>query len=137
MLSLVGMPPLAGFMGKFFLIGGVLSAGFYGLVVILVINSAVSAGYYLRIAMLTFFGESSSTPALIRPEGRRGPRVVGAMIVAVGGLVIGGWPGNVVVRHAREAFEPVPAAAEARDAAEGADAAAAAALPVRVEDDAS
>ncbi len=109
MLTLVGMPPLAGFMGKFFLIGGVLSAGFYGLVVVLVINSAVSAGYYLRIAMLTFFGESSTTPAEILPAGRRGPRVAGALVAGLAGLLIGGLPGNSVVRNARQAFEPVAA----------------------------
>ncbi len=113
MLTLVGMPPLSGFMGKFFLIGGVLNAGFYGLVIVLVINSAISAGYYLRIAMLTFFGESSSAPAVILPEGRRGPRVVGAVIAGIAGLLIGGLPGNSVVRNAREAFEPVPAPASA------------------------
>ena len=120
MLTLVGMPPLAGFMGKFFLIGGVLNAGFYFLVVVLVINSAISAGYYLRIAMLTFFGESSNQPALILPEGRRGPRVVGAMVTGVAAVVIGGWPGNSVVRNAREAFEPAAFKAQAREAAEAA-----------------
>lgn len=128
MLTLVGMPPLAGFMGKFFLIGGVLSAGFYGLVVVLVINSAISAGYYLRIAMLTFFGESSQAPAEILPAGRRGPRVVGALVAGIAGLVIGGLPGNGVVQNAREAFEPLAAEAEAP-----ADAAPAAAV-ARVED---
>jgi len=107
MLSLVGMPPLAGFVGKFFLIGGVLSAGFYGLVVVLVINSAISAGYYLRIAMLTFFGESSNAPAEILPAGRHGPRVVGALVAGIAGLVVGGLPGNGIVKNARQAFEPV------------------------------
>jgi len=120
MLTLVGMPPLAGFMGKFFLIGGVLSAGFYGLVVVLVINSAISAGYYLRIAMLTFFGESSQAPAEILPAGRRGPRVVGALVAGIAGLVIGGLPGNGVVRNARAAFEPVAVDAATSPAAESA-----------------
>ena len=132
MLTLVGMPPLAGFMGKFFLIGGVLSAGFYGLAVVLVLNSAISAGYYLRIAMLTFFGESSSAPAQILPAGRRGPRVIGALVAGIAGLLVGGLPGNSVVKNAREAFDPV-----AVDASVNTPAVAAAAPPVARADDAA
>ena len=69
MLSLVGMPPLAGFLGKVYLIGGVFNAGYSVLAVVIVLNSAISAGYYLRIAMTCFFGEShgpvrSATPRL-------------------------------------------------------------------------
>ncbi len=60
MLSLVGMPPLAGFLGKVYLIGGVFEAGYGVLAVIIVINSAISAGYYLRIAMTCFFGETTA-----------------------------------------------------------------------------
>ena len=60
MLSLVGMPPLAGFLGKVYLIGGVFNAGYSVLAVVIVLNSAISAGYYLRIAMTCFFGESQA-----------------------------------------------------------------------------
>ena len=129
MLSLVGMPPLAGFAGKFFLIGGVLSAGFYGLVVVLVINSAISAGYYLRIAMLTFFGESSNAPAEILPAGRHGPRVVGALVAGIAGLVVGGLPGNGIVKNARQAFEPVAVEPSAAPEPAGVDSQASSAQP--------
>ncbi|MEE9403392.1 MAG: NADH-quinone oxidoreductase subunit N, partial [Algisphaera sp.] len=104
-LSLVGMPPLAGFLGKLYLIGGVFEAGFYGLVIVLVINSAVSAGYYLRIAMTTFFGTPNGPVAEVIPSGRRGPRVVGALLTVFAALIMGGWPANRMVRNTREAFK--------------------------------
>ncbi len=47
--SLIGIPLTVGFLGKIYLIRPALDAGMIGLVVITVINAAVSAGYYLRI----------------------------------------------------------------------------------------
>jgi NADH-quinone oxidoreductase subunit N len=48
LLSLIGIPPLAGFMGKYLLFLGAIEKGFLGLVIIAIIGSAVSVGYYFR-----------------------------------------------------------------------------------------
>lgn len=51
-LSLLGFPPLLGFFGKFYLFTSAISAGEVGLVVLLGLNSAIAAFYYLRLVGL-------------------------------------------------------------------------------------
>ncbi len=53
-LSFAGIPPLAGFFGKFYLLSALLKAHSSGLAVFIVLNSAISLFYYLRIAALAF-----------------------------------------------------------------------------------
>ncbi|GAA5481886.1 NADH-quinone oxidoreductase subunit N [Haloferula sargassicola] len=55
LLSLVGIPPLAGFAGKFLLFGAALDAGFGWLAVIAILNSAISLAVYLRIIHPVYF----------------------------------------------------------------------------------
>ncbi|WP_319774003.1 NADH-quinone oxidoreductase subunit NuoN [Breoghania sp.] len=57
MFSLAGIPPLAGFFGKFFVFRAAVEAEFYALAVIGVLASAVSAFYYLRIVKVMYFDE--------------------------------------------------------------------------------
>src|SRR5436853_3848328 len=54
MLSLGGIPPTAGFMGKFWLFSAAVDAGYYGLAVVGVLNSAVSLYYYARIVVFMY-----------------------------------------------------------------------------------
>lgn len=51
MLSLTGIPPLMGFTGKFYVFGAAVQAGYIWLAVIGVLNSAVSAYYYIRVVV--------------------------------------------------------------------------------------
>lgn len=55
MLSLAGIPPTAGFMGKFFVFGSALNAGLGWLAAIGVINSVISVFYYFRVIRPMFF----------------------------------------------------------------------------------
>ena len=57
MFSLIGIPPTAGFIGKFNLFMAAIDAGFTWLVVIAVIFTAISAYYYLRVVMNMFMEE--------------------------------------------------------------------------------
>jgi NADH-quinone oxidoreductase subunit N len=57
LLSLTGIPPLAGFAGKFYILSDAIKGGYYWLAVIGVINSAVAAYYYLRVLMYMYFKE--------------------------------------------------------------------------------
>jgi len=54
MISLGGIPPTAGFMGKVYVFGAALEAGLVPLVVIGVLNSVVSVFYYLRITVAMY-----------------------------------------------------------------------------------
>jgi NADH-quinone oxidoreductase subunit N len=54
MFSLAGVPPLAGFVGKLLVFRDAIQAGFVGLVIIAVLNSVVSAYYYLRVVVVMY-----------------------------------------------------------------------------------
>src|SRR6267142_2467112 len=58
--SLIGMPLTVGFMGKIFLIVPALRGGMTVLVIILVVNAAISAAYYLRIVATMFLRPAPS-----------------------------------------------------------------------------
>lgn len=61
LLSLVGIPPLAGFVGKFMLFGAAIDAQFTWLAVVAIINSVLSLAVYLRIIVPMYrAGESAS-----------------------------------------------------------------------------
>jgi NADH-quinone oxidoreductase subunit N len=57
MFSLIGLPPLAGFTGKFYLFASAVESGFIGLAVISVLNSALSVAYYLRVVVMLYMEE--------------------------------------------------------------------------------
>ena len=60
LLSLLGLPLTAGFIGKVMVFRAALNEGFYALVVIAVLNTAVSAYYYLRLIIVMFFRERTT-----------------------------------------------------------------------------
>jgi len=68
LLSLVGIPPTAGFVGKFYLFGAAVRSGYVWLAVIGVLNSAAAAYYYLRIIVNMYMREPEGTPAVVMPS---------------------------------------------------------------------
>ena len=60
MLSLAGIPPFAGFFGKFYIFMAALEAKLFYLAVLGVLSSVISAFYYLRIIKIMYFDESKS-----------------------------------------------------------------------------
>jgi NADH-quinone oxidoreductase subunit N len=66
MLSLTGVPPTLGFVGKFYLFSVTIQGGFYGLALIGVLTSLVSAYYYLRVVVIMYMQGGE-------PEVRRAP----------------------------------------------------------------
>ncbi len=88
MLSLGGIPPTAGFMGKFWLFSAAIESGYVWLAVIGVLNSAVSLYYYIRIVVYMML---KNEPAGSEP--RQTPAMALAMGVAVvATLVLGVYP---------------------------------------------
>jgi NADH-quinone oxidoreductase subunit N len=88
MLSLGGIPPTAGFMGKFWLFGAAIDAGYVWLAVIGVLNSAISLYYYVRIVVFMYLKRETigSEPVMSAPLAL----VVGVAVVAT--LVLGIYP---------------------------------------------
>jgi len=70
LLSLVGVPPLAGFAGKLLLFGAAIDAGYTWLAVAAILNSVLSLAVYLRVVALMYrplAGGSASRLAVSRP----------------------------------------------------------------------
>ncbi len=89
LLSLVGIPPLAGFVGKFYLFGAAVQGGFVWLAVIAVLNSAIAAYYYLRVIVYMYMREAEGTGATWAPSFAGG---VALAVAAVGIVLLGVMP---------------------------------------------
>jgi NADH-quinone oxidoreductase subunit N len=88
MLSLGGIPPTAGFMGKLWLFGAAIDAGYVWLAVIGVLNSAISLYYYIRIVVFMYLKKET-----IGSEPRMSPALALALGVAVAAtLALGVYP---------------------------------------------
>jgi NADH-quinone oxidoreductase subunit N len=88
MLSLGGIPPTAGFMGKLWLFGAAIDAGYYWLAVIGVLNSAISLYYYIRVVVFMYLKKET-----IGSEPSASPSLTLALGVAIAAtLVLGVYP---------------------------------------------
>jgi len=90
MFALAGIPPTAGFVGKFYIFSAAVQAGYIWLAIIGVMNSLVSVYYYLRITVLMYMrpaeadlGPVAFTPALTAV----------LLVTALGVMFIGIFPG--------------------------------------------
>jgi NADH-quinone oxidoreductase subunit N len=88
MLSLGGIPPTAGFMGKFWLFSAAIESGYVWLAVIGVLNSAVSLYYYIRIVVYMMLKNEPTGS-----EPRQSPALAVVLGVAVAAtLLLGVYP---------------------------------------------
>ena len=92
MFSLTGIPPTAGFIGKFYLFSAAVKAGYTWLAVVAVVMSAISAYFYLRVVMYMYMREPEGELKLERSFGAQ--FVLGLTALAV--LVIGIMPAGLV-----------------------------------------
>jgi NADH-quinone oxidoreductase subunit N len=87
LLSLGGIPPTAGFMGKLYLFAAAVNAGYIWLVVVGVLMSAVSLYYYFRIVLQMYLrdGEGSEpAPLLAAPWTERAIYACAVLVLAIG-----------------------------------------------------
>jgi len=63
LVSLAGIPPTAGFIGKFYIFMAAVNGGMTWLAVVAVVFAAISAFYYLRIVMVMYMREPEGTVA--------------------------------------------------------------------------
>jgi NADH-quinone oxidoreductase subunit N len=89
--ALAGVPPFAGFIGKFSLLKAALAKGHLALVILAVVNSAIAVYYYLVIVREAFFRDAPN-PAAIRISGVT--RLVCGLLIA-GILALGLAPSRV------------------------------------------
>ncbi|MDZ7261371.1 MAG: NADH-quinone oxidoreductase subunit N [candidate division KSB1 bacterium] len=93
MFSLAGIPPTAGFMGKFYIFSAALKAGYLWLVIFAVINSLISVYYYLRVVVYMYMREPEKEPVFAKAV----PAVALALLIAVvGTLQLGIFPSTLM-----------------------------------------
>ena len=96
MVSLAGIPPTAGFIGKFYLFMAAVNAGLAWLAIVGLVFAAISAFYYLRIVMVMYMREPSSEQEL-HTRLILSPQISVALACAVAGVVLLGiFPGPLV-----------------------------------------
>lgn len=83
MFSMAGIPPMAGFFGKFFVFMAALNAELYVLAIIGAVSSVVSAFYYLRIIKIMYFDEAVEGFDKVETIGLRGVMIVSGLLTAV------------------------------------------------------
>ena len=107
MLSLLGFPGTAGFIGKWYILIAATSAGQNVLAAILVVTSVVSAGYYLPVIMAMYMKPEPIDAAHVDVVLDRWGRAAVAVIVA-GLLLFGVWPNRLfdLARSAGQSVRP-------------------------------
>lgn len=101
LFSLAGVPPAAGFIGKFYLFAGAIQKGYIWLAVIGVLNSAASAYYYLRIMVYMYMKEPTEEFEWVQVTAP----VTLALIIAVAGTLIPGVVPSVILQYAQMAVK--------------------------------
>lgn len=93
MLSMAGIPPTAGFVGKFYIFSAAIKSGYIGLAVIGVINSVISVFYYLRIMVIMYMKEPTRdfNPLTLSPL-----IVVAVVLSVIGTLHLGIFPSKIM-----------------------------------------
>ncbi len=92
LLSLAGIPPASGFMGKFTLFYSAASAGLFYLVLIGVVNSLLSVYYYLKVIIIMYSGSIDDTK-IFTPDT---PQIFALTVTAAFTLYLGIFPGNFI-----------------------------------------
>ena len=89
LLSFTGIPPLAGFVAKFYVFAAALNAGLVWLVVIAVLNSAASAYYYIGVIVAMYMQEGG---VAVEQMSRRPGLLISAAVGVAGVIALGVYP---------------------------------------------
>jgi NADH-quinone oxidoreductase subunit N len=93
MFSLAGIPPLAGFVGKFYIFSAAIKSGYVVLAVIGVINSVIAVYYYLRVTVAMYM----KPPAREFAPLSLSPYMIVALILSIWGTIhLGIFPARII-----------------------------------------
>jgi NADH-quinone oxidoreductase subunit N len=98
MLSLVGIPPLAGFIGKYYLFSAAIEQGYIWLVIVAVLTSVISLYYYLGVVRQMYFQTPTEGSSIMAS----GALKTALIICVIGVLLFGIYP-NIILDFARQA----------------------------------
>ena len=92
LLSLAGIPPLAGFVGKFYVFASAMEGRFFTLAVVAALNSAVAAFYYFKVVRLMYLAPATDPTPLAHPA----PLFAALILTLAGVLIMGLFPSPVI-----------------------------------------
>lgn len=101
LFSLAGMPPTAGFIGKFYLFSGAIQQGYIWLAIIGVLNSAASVYYYLRIMVFMYMKEPTEEFEWSQVTAP----IALSLLISVAGSLIPGVVPSLILQYAQEAVK--------------------------------
>jgi NADH-quinone oxidoreductase subunit N len=93
LMSLIGIPITGGFFAKFYVLNSTLKSGLVGLAIILVLNSAIGAYYYLRIIVMMYMREARGEVPVTRIPAAA---AIAMAICVAATLALGVFPGRVL-----------------------------------------
>ena len=96
MVSLAGIPPTAGFIGKFYVFMAAVESGLTWLAVVALIFAAVSAYYYMRVVMVMYMREPDAS-VVDAPQLVASPALSVVLVCAVAGVIFFGLFPNPLV----------------------------------------
>ncbi len=99
LLSLAGIPPMAGFVAKFYIFSSVMEVNQIGLAVVAVINSAIAAFYYFKIVRLMYLSHATHEEPLPQP-----PALVFSLLVLMLGVIILGILPDSLIQFTQTIF---------------------------------
>lgn len=102
MVSLAGIPPTAGFIGKFYVFMSAVQAGLTWLAVLALVFAAISAYFYLRLVMVMYMREPGAVTAL-SPRFVSSPALTIVLACAIAGVVFFGLYPDPIVNLATQA----------------------------------
>jgi NADH-quinone oxidoreductase subunit N len=106
MVSLAGIPPTAGFIGKFYLFLAAVKAGLTWLAVVAVLFAAISAYFYLRVVMVMYMREPEPSTEAV-PQFRPSPAMTLVLACALAGVVLLGLFPDLLVSVTTQAVLPL------------------------------
>ena len=103
LLSLGGLPPTVGFIGKWYIFSAAVSAGYYGLAVIGVLTSVVSVFFYLRVVVMMYMADrpAAHTPPEIPAVG------MAALVASIAAILVLGVLPTPVLDFAAESIATI------------------------------
>lgn len=92
-LSMIGAPPVAGFVTKWYLLNGAMAASSIGIIVILLVSTLLNTAYFAPVVYKAFFGKQSEHDVSHQFKEAHPAMVIPLTITAVISVVIGLYPG--------------------------------------------
>jgi NADH-quinone oxidoreductase subunit N len=96
LLSLLGLPITAGFLGKLYIFTAALNSNLYWLAVLMAINSVIGAYYYFRVIVVMYMHEYKGPLPADAPAGLSATALMVVAVTVIATIYLGLWPNQIL-----------------------------------------